>query len=241
MPFIKTILKNLTIGKIGLRRLLKLARVVLFVGLFAVGMACIPDYEPETLTTQQAYEQMIACAREGDYQQAHDIGVNYPEVKEMEDGEDYLTYCDAMMAYKNGGLGNAYEMLLTVPHIEEASAYIEKLDKEIGKLDGVYKADNGVGSYLYLVIEQGKVLTEVVSYADDEPFFQYDFSDSHYSYIVLDHYSNGGEYYAIGRYADYKKAVTVDYVMNIFEDEIMLIVPEGAEFNTFNGLYKKIG
>ena len=41
--------------------------------------------------TEEAYEQIIYCAEEGYYKDAWSISVNYPEVQEYQDAEDYLT------------------------------------------------------------------------------------------------------------------------------------------------------
>jgi hypothetical protein len=92
------------------------------------------------------------------------------------------------------------------------------------------------------VIENGKTFTEVVPYADYTNEYSYDLSQEYCDYIVRSQYNTGESYYAIGRYSTIGAEVTVNYVMNIFDNssEIMLIVPEGAEFNTFNGLYERI-
>lgn len=116
------------------------------------------------------------------------------------------------------------------------------MEAEIGRLNGVFMEDNGAGAYLYLVIEDGKTFTEVVSYDDYTEDYTYDLSQEHCDHIVKGTFTTGEVYYAIGRYNYLGEEITESYIMSIFEEdgEIMMVAPEGAEFKTFNGLYEKI-
>ena len=147
-----------------------------------------------------------------------------------------------MRAYDAGGIGFAYERLLTVPEVLDAQSHITNLANELSSLNGVYIEDNGVGAYLYLVIEDGKVFTDVVPYAEYTDAYSYDLSQELCDGIVKGQYDTGEGYYAIGRYRTLGAEVTAKYIMNIFENgnEIMILAPEGAEFTTFNGLYERI-
>ena len=244
LPRSRKIINACTIGKRGLRAVLKLARILLVAGLIFLGMFLVmeAEAEPEELTVEEAYEEIIYCAEEGYYKDAWRISVSYPEVKEYEDAADYLTYCDALRAYNAGALGYAYENLSAVPEVLDAASYLASLDAEIGRLNGVFVEDNGAGAYLYLVIEDGKTFTEVVSYDDYTADYTYDLSQERCDHIVKGSFTTGEAYYAIGRYNYLGEEITESYIMTIFEEdgEIMMVAPEGAEFKTFNGLYEKI-
>ena len=191
-------------------------------------------------TREDYYYQFIDHATNGEYQAGLDV-YNSQGLKDFVESEKYAAYCRGMIAYENGGIGAALQYLLQYPDVLDAAQIIESIEAEIGSLNGIYKEDNGRGSYLYLIIEDGKVATESTGYYDEDQTLRYTEDDLIFE-IVKSTFTTGEVFYAVGRYQTYTKTIEIDYVMTIYDDEneIMLVAPEGAEFTTFNGLYEKI-
>ena len=201
--------------------------------------ACGGSNESDTLSVEEAYELLVTSATEGNYLEGWQVYQVQPELAEYEDASVYYNYCVAMRAYEAGGIGFAYDMLKNNGDILNTQDILEEIGKEIGNLNGIYKADNGVGSYLYLVIKDGKVATKTVGYNDDNQDFTYEDSEL-ISTIVKSTYSDGTPFYAVGRYSTIGAELDVNYVMDIADDSIMMIKYETYEYDTFNGLYSKI-
>ena len=190
------------------------------------------------MSVEEAYDALVTNATEGNYLEGWQVYQTVPELAEYEDAAAYNDYCVAMRAYEAGGIGYAYGMLKQNPDILDASNTIAALDAEIGVLNGVYKADNGQGSYLYLIIQDGKVGTELIGYYDSQELV-YDESDL-YNTIVKGNYTDGREFYAVGMYSTTGAEITPNYVMDISGGSIMMIKYETYEYDTFNGMYTKI-
>ena len=250
LPVTRKLINNLTIGKRPLRIVLKILRVILAIVFFILGIEFFNSSPVDTttadssvtseITTEEVYNQMVAYASKDDYNSALAIFNKYPNVSSYKDANSYKTYCNALLKCSIGGIGEAYELLLMVPDLLYAQDYIQTLEMEIGYLNGVYVEDNGRGAYLYMIIEDGKVITDVVGYSDYTGDYTKDIDTTHHTYIVRSKYDNGEIYYGIGH--TYSNSMDINYTMTIFEGgrEILVIRPEGAEYSTFNGLYDKI-
>ena len=203
--------------------------------------SCGGSDEPAELSVEDAYAQLTSYAAEGQYLDGWRIVQAVPEVLVYEDGQAYYDYCEAMRAYSNGGVGIAYSTLLNIPDILDAQDTISILDESIGSLNGYYVADNGIGSYLHLVIKNGLAAAKVIGYTDPEQTFAYTDSDFTHQ-LVSSAYTDGTEFIALGRYSSLGEKLTINYAINTFDDsnEIMVIAFEGSEFTTFNGLYSKV-
>lgn len=246
-PIVGKILRNLMPGKLKLRKFFSFLRFVAVIVLtvawsFSGSAGNNTTPEKKTVTTPEAYQMLVNEATAGNYLNGWRIYQKCPSLSEYQDAKNYYDYCVAMRAYQAGAIGYAYNLLLTVPNTLDANTYLNSISNEIGSLNGVYKEDNGVGSYLYLVIENGRVLMDVVPYSQASSTFTYNMSES-YDTIIKGKYTDGTTYYAVGTYSEIGAKVKSEYVMNIFKDknEIMLIRNEGNELSTFNGLYAKVG
>ncbi len=198
--------------------------------------------EPEVLGVEDAYMQLLEHSANGEYLEAWRLGVNYPELNEYEDAQSYLDYCAGMRAFEAGGIGEAYNILRTVPHILDAQYALDLIDEKIGFLNGCYVADNGMGAYLHLVIRDGLVASKIIGYFDENQSFDYTDEDF-YKEIVLSNYNDGTQFIAIGNYSSLGEEITVNYVINSFDDtsDIMVLAYEGNEFTDFNGMYTRTG
>lgn len=195
----------------------------------------------EPATVEDLYAELVNYATTGQYLEAWRLTTKNPEVLEYEDAQDYSDYCDAMKAYENGGIGYAYKHLQGVSHILNAQDTLDIIEAKIGGLNGHYVADNGVGSYLHIVIQDGMVAREVIGYHDEEQEFVPTEDDFFYN-LVVSKYDDGTEYLAIGRYSSLGADLNADYVIHTFDDttDLMLINLATNEYNTFNGVYTKI-
>ena len=202
--------------------------------------ACGQAEEPVEVTVEDAYAQLVACATEGQYLEGWRVAQSMPEVKQHQDGQAYLDYCQAMRAYEAGGLGEAYELLKDIPSILDAKTVSNEIAERVRSLEGHYVADNGKGSFLHIVIQDGKVATGLVGRTDDDQTFHYTDKDFT-SDIVVSKYTDGTEFFAIGRYSSIGAEVTVNYVITTFDDssDLMVLKFEDYEYDTFNGLYSK--
>ena len=196
--------------------------------------------KPAEPTAEDWYNQLVEYAAAGQYLEGWRIGQLQKEVLEVADAKDYIAYCDAMRAYDAGAIGVAYRDLQKVSNILDAKTVIEQLEAVLSNLNGYYVEDNGMGSFLHLVISDGFVATKVIGYSEEEQVFNYTDEDF-YSSIIRSKYDNGTEYLAIGRYTSLGAKITVDYVITTFDDtdDIMLVAFEGNQYNTFNGVYEK--
>ncbi len=188
------------------------------------------------------YRQLVEYAQNGQYADAWRLVMQNPELKEYEDGNEYFEYCRGMRAFETGAMGTAYEILSTVPHILDASKVLFVIEERIHPLNGHYVSDNGKGSYLHLVIKDGKIASGLVGYYDDDQTFSYteeDFQEE----LVVSKYTNGTEFIGMGRYySNVSSEITVEYVISLFDDtdDIMVLKYEGYDYNTFNGMYEKV-
>ena len=195
----------------------------------------------DEMTVEDAYALLVQCATDGLYLEGWRVVQGVPAVVEYEDAQAYYDYCQAMRAYHAGGIGEAYSILLTIPDVLDAQDTLAILSERIGGLNGYYVADNGLGSYLHMVIRDGMVATKIIGYTDEEQNFSYT-DDDFMSSLVASTYSDGSEFLAVGRYSSIGEKVTVQYVVNTYDDarELMVIKFEEYEYDTFNGLYYKV-
>ena len=200
-----------------------------------------PSSSSPEVTLEDYYAQLVKYATEGQYLEGWRLYTATTELHGYNDADAYNDYCTAMRSYEAGGIGAAYELLKKNPALLDSQTKITEIESRIAKLNGTYKADNGQGAYLYTVIENGKVMTKVVAYGDDTAEFAYT-EDDLTSELVISKYNDGTEFVAIGRYSSIGAKLTINYVINTFDDstDIMIIAFEGAEYTTFNGLYSKI-
>lgn len=196
--------------------------------------------EPAAPTVEDLYAQLVSYAAEGEYLEGWRLCQQNQTLTEYEDSQDYLAYCEAMRAYEAGGLGTAYETLSAIPELLNAQDTLDEIQNHIGKLNGYYVADNGSGSYLHIVIRDGKVASEVIGYGDEQVFAYTD--EDFRNELILSNYTTGEEFIAYGRYSSIGAKVTINYVINTFADtsDIMIIKHEDYEHNTFNGMYTKV-
>ena len=194
--------------------------------------------EPKKPTVEESYNALVTYATEGKYIEGWRVYQGTPELAEYEDAKVYNEYCVAMRAYEAGGIGYAYDSLLNIEPVLDTEATIAAIETEIGGLNGIYKADNGAGSYLYLIIENGKVGTELIGYYDDQEL-TYEESDL-YSDIVKVTFTDGSQSLAVGRYSTIGAEVEANYIMYPDAEGCMLIKYESYEYDTFAGVYTKI-
>ncbi len=199
------------------------------------------DTTPTEQSVEEIYNELTKYASEGKYLEGWRIVQFRQDVLEYKDAKAYYDYCEAMRAYNAGAIGEAYNMLKPISQILDAQKTLDDIKKLIGHLDGHYIEDNGRGSYLHLVINEGKVATGSVGYYDEDQSFKYTEDDFRYS-IVTSEYSNGTKFIALGRYSAIGAKIEINYVMTIEEgsNEIMLIAYETEEYKTFNGLYEPL-
>ena len=199
--------------------------------------------EPAAPSVEDVYAQLVEYAKSGQYLEAWRLCQKNRDVLTYQDAQAYADYCEGMRAYDNGGIGFAAKTLKDIPHILDAQATLDKIAQRIGGLNGYYVADNGMGSYLHLVIRDGLVASEVIGYTDENQTFDYNAEDVYWQELVVSTYTTGEEFVAIGRYSYLgAKIDKIDYVLNTFDDtsDIMVIKHESAEWTTLNGLYTKV-
>lgn len=196
--------------------------------------------EPTELSVEDQYAQLVAFAEEGKYLEGWRICQGNTQLTDHKDAKDYLAYCEAMRAYEAGGLGTALNTLRTIPHLLNAQATIDEILAEIGDLDGYYIADNGSGSYLHIVIRDGKIASDVIGYSDEQTFAYTD--EDFRNELVKSSYTTGETFIGYGRYSSVGAKLTIDYVINVFDDttDIMVIKYAEGKFDTMNGLYEKV-
>ncbi len=201
-----------------------------------------PSTEKESTSLEEnAYNQLVTYASQGKYLEGWRIAQNQPNILNYKDAQAYYDYCQAMRAYTAGGIGRAYGILKNIPQILDAQETVQEISKRIGHFDGHYVEDNGKGSYLHLVINEGRVATGLVSYYDEDQSFKYTDDDFKYT-IVSSKFSNGTEFLAIGNHSIMSNDITINYVMYTEEGStsIMLVAHETEAYKTFNGLYELI-
>lgn len=198
--------------------------------------------EPKELTVEEAYAQLVTYATDGDYLNGWRLAQSTAGLLEYEDAQAYYDYCQGMRAYAGGGFGDAYELLSTVPTILDAQKTLDAINSEIGHLNGYYVCDNKKGAYLHVVIKNGKVASSVIGYSAEEQTFLYEDKDF-YQEIVRSEFTDGTTFYAVGSYTTLGDRKDIAYGISTFDDttDIMLIKYETAKFDTFNGVYKRIG
>lgn len=217
--------------------------LVMCLSLCACGGNSGKSTEPTTPSVENIYTQLVEYAKNGQYLEAWRLCQRNRDVLTYQDGQAYSDYCDAMRAYEAGGIGFAYNKLKAIPDILDAQKTLDKITERIGSLNGYYIADNGLGSYLHIIIRDGLVASEVIGYNDENQNFDYNAEDVYWQELVLSTYTNGTEFLAIGRYNSIgAKIDKIDYALEFFDDspELMVTKYEGAEFNTLNGLYTKV-
>ena len=195
--------------------------------------------EQTTLSAEEAmeanYNTFLGYIADKDFKNAVAV-YNRTGIKEYKDADVYFAYAQAEVYYAGGGIGEAYELVKDLT-ISEAQELKTTLENKLSGLQGVYKEDNGDGSYLWMKIDGGKVYQEIIGYYDEVQ--TPDFTDSYAYYLVTSKYSTGVEFFGIGRYAS--TGVNIYYAISTYTDSSDLLVVrfEGNEYTTFNGLYEK--
>lgn len=206
-------------------------------GILSGGSSAVPT-QP---STEELYAQLVSYAQAGEYQEAWRLCQRNPSLLQYEDAQKYMNYCDALEAYEVGAMGTAYELLSTCPDILDAQTMIDDIEEKILPLNGYYVADNKKGSYLHLVIRNGKVTNKVIGYTDEVQTFDYENEGFWYD-LVVSTYTTGEEMIAFGLYNSLGAEVDLSYSIHVEEgsDELMVVKFAGEEFDTFNGIYKKV-
>ncbi len=221
--------------------------VVLVVIIAAAFILSVPSSneqsaDPAELTVEEVYALLLNYAANGEYDEVGSLPYACPELPEYEDAQQYLSYCEAMEAYAQGGLGYAYSILRTVPHILDAQSAMAAIDEKISSLNGCYVEDNGQGANLHIVIRDGLVASAIIGYYDEVQTFDYTDEDFD-SQLYLSHFNDGTEFLGIAWNSAYTDAEDIKYAISTFDDtsDIMVIAMEGQEFKDFNGLYSRTG
>lgn len=187
----------------------------------------------------ELYSKLVDLASQGKYQEGFDF-YNKSNLSENFEGyldsKKYMFYCQAMMAYENGGLGAAYSMLKKeCSNILDAPEIIMKLNEIIGGFNGIYKTTKD-GLNLYIYIKDGKVSVDLRGTYEDIQL-----KEQTYIYSLIEvTYTTGEKTLAIGSVL--WGEVDIDYVFidGYTTDEFTLVAWNGNSNKTYNGIYKKI-
>ena len=188
--------------------------------------------EPAPLTTEELYNQLVDHAKNGQYQEGKRLYIRNGDLASYKDAKDYYQYCVIIDGYySKGRLGYTYRELSKISNILDVETILNEIDQKIQHLEGEWVEDNGRGAYLYLAIKDGYVANAVVAYGEADQGFVY--TDEDFIYEIVEHTYSTGE---VGL------AIKESYSINYFEDDqtLMLIKFEGAQFDTFNGVYEKV-
>lgn len=184
------------------------------------------------------YNQLIDLVSQGKYQEAYDFYYNSNLAENFEgysDSKKYMFYSQAMMAYENGGLGEAYSMLKEhCNDILNAPKIIMELDETVGKFNGIYKATmEGVNYYIY--IKDGKVAYDMRSIYEDKQL-----KEQTYIYDLIEiTYTTGEKTLGIGNVILGKVDIEYAFIDGYTSNNFTLVAWKGQS-TTYNGVYTKI-
>ncbi|MBQ8503398.1 MAG: hypothetical protein IJ491_03870 [Clostridia bacterium] len=198
--------------------------ILISLALFVISPIIAPETAEQSGSSQAEYNdelesyynQIVAYATQGYSKEGDELYKQHSaELQNYKDAINYANYCVGLTAYNAGALNYAYSAFQLAGNVLNTQTYISDIQAQQQITNGIFKCDNGQGTYLHIAIKDGEVDTGSIGYYDADQTYV----PTYYTYELLRFVADDGRiFYGIGRYNTQLAICEVNYYIHTYDN-----------------------